>query len=215
MGKRITETAVAQARQSEAFVRFSAKADEEAAGIESANSAAIETDVLIAEAVADGNGPLLAAMAEKLGLKRGSAMLTHRANIGRLAKMPTDMSRDKLRIIKADEKKVTSGEKYFRGRLRKYLDIKAKEHGIKPSEVMDDLLGMSSLPDVLDRIEAELDPKNSRKESLIENYFMGGPSIKKAVEIIESGKPYEGDLDVAKTRAEEMKVALDHFLSIV
>jgi hypothetical protein len=183
-------------------------------GVEDQNSGLIMICEAITEANATGDGKLKDAVAAAMGKKRSDAELTWRGNLGKLLALKTDITNDPVRIIPTDdatgEPIKEAGAAYFKGRLRKYCQQVAKAEGVKPAEVMDELIKESNtLQAAIATIEAALGDKHA---TVIENLFSTG-SVTKALKMVRGDEPMVGDLDQAILNAEQQKVLLDEFLA--
>lgn len=188
-------------------------------GTEDQNVGLIMICEAIAEANATGDGNLKSAIADAMGKKRSDAELTWRGNFGKLLGLPTDITKDPVRVVPVDDETgeplKEGGAAYYKGRLRKYCQQVAKADStpsskVTPSQVMDELLKESStLQDALATIEAALASKHA---TVIENLFSAG-SVTKALKMVRGDEELVGDLDAAIVNAEALKVLLDTFLS--
>lgn len=192
----------------------------EQSGKGESNEAAVTVDILLGTAFDKDDKRLKKLCYEVLGKKSGDAELTHRGNLGRLVALPyapgTGLTEDPVRLLTGDEKQdKTRGEKYHRGLLRKYLALVNKTEDITPQVRLKWVVEtFPTLQESLAHIHDYIKKAEEEKVTPIQNFFMGGGSIQKATKQV-STDSYEGDLDLAKTRAVEMRDLIDAFLEVV
>jgi len=182
-----------------------------------ANEAAINVDILLGTAFDSGDSTLIKLCCNALGKRSGDSELTFRGNLGRIMAMPSvGLDADPVRVLTGDPKEDKKrGEKHHRGVVRKYLNRVKDDTGIMPKDRIKwivnggDSGSIKTMQDALQHIHEYL---KQPKVTKIEDYFNAAQSIEKATKLYEADD-FTGDLDVARERAEAIKVAVEVFLT--